>query len=97
MAFLDILRQTNTLLGPLSTLIGGVSGTVQDRRGSRLQAAGFRNAGASAIHAANFNNTISEINLNRDLEALSRSLTRIASTQIVQAGGSGVDITSPST
>ena len=96
MAFLDILNQTQTLLGPLSTFIGGLSGTVQDRRGSKLQAKGFRDSGAAGLQAANFNNQLTDINLSREADALSRSLKRISSTQLTQAAASGIDITSPS-
>lgn len=96
MAFLDILSSTQTILGPISTLLEGVGGIVNQSRGASLQAAGFRSEGASAVAAANFNNAITEINLSRDLDSLSRSLKRLSSTQFTQAAASGIDVTSSS-
>ena len=96
MAFLDILSSTQTILGPISTLLEGIGGVVNQSRGASLQASGFRSEGASAIAAANFNNAITEINLSRDLDSLSRSLKRLSSTQFTQAAASGIDVTSSS-
>jgi len=96
MAFLDILSSTQTILGPISTLLEGVGGIVNQSRGASLQASGFRSEGASAIAAANFNNAITEINLSRELDSLNRSLRRLSSTQFTQAAASGIDVTSAS-
>ena len=96
MAFLDILSSNQTILGPISTLLEGISGIATQARGASLQASGFRSEGASAIAAANFNNAITEINLSRDVDSLNRSLKRLSSTQFTQAAASGIDVTSSS-
>jgi len=96
MSFLGTLSSTTSLLSPIASIIQGVGGAVQQFQGSRMQAAGFRNEGAAAVAAANFNNAITELNLTRDLDSLRRSLRRTSSTQTAQAAGQGIDVNSPS-
>jgi hypothetical protein len=67
-----------------------------EKRGSELQAKGYRQAASSTIAAAEHNNRILEINTQRRLEALGRDIHRVAGQQRVAAAASGFASTSKS-
>lgn len=90
--FGTITNITDSLLG--ITQLG--EGADLARAGASISAAGFRNSGAAAVAAANYNSQLETINLNRRLDALGRQAGRIASSQTAQAGASGLASTSKS-
>ena len=72
------------------------SGTSRIDSGTKTMASSLRSAGNSSKSAANFNIAVDQINTNKQLEGLARSVRRLSSTQRAQAASTGFDIASQS-
>lgn len=98
--FLPVLGNLTTgLLGHSQAMQGADlidQGADLSIQGGLQQAQSFRASGASAMAAANYNAQLITVNLNRQMDAMSREIVRVGSQQRAQAGKSGLDIGSAS-
>ena len=76
--------------------VQGIGGVFQGLQGSKQQSQSLLSAAESVRGAAAFNIQVVNINLQRQLEALSQELRTTLSTQTAQSGGSGLAIASGS-
>lgn len=89
-----------SLIGGIGSTGGGLAsafgGAADIESGAALQAASYRAAGSAAMSAARYNVQLINLNLGRQLTALSRKVQTTTSTQRAAAGSSGVLIGSKS-
>lgn len=80
----------------LMNLTNAIQGTIMQQDGLSLAAAGIRQSGRAAKQAAEFNAGLVDLQLNRDLSTLGRSVARQMGQQRAQFASSGVSVTSQS-
>lgn len=84
------------MLNGLSSFMGSQQAAAASQEGAAMQAAGYRQAGNSAIELAKYNSQIISANLGQQLGILARTEQATRSTQTAQMGASGIDIGSKS-
>jgi hypothetical protein len=80
----------------IGSLASGIGGIMQIGQGASFQAASLRSAIPSVYGAANFNMGVVRVNLSRQMEHLTKTMTRTLSTQRAQAASSGLSVASKS-
>lgn len=84
---LGAINQGNTLVG---------QGQALAQQGGAISAAAFRSAGVQSLLAANYNISIEQLNLARQLDATSREISSFTSSQVAATAGTGFKTTSGS-
>ena len=84
------------MLNGAQSFMGSQEAAAASEEGAAMQAAGYRQAGNSAIELAKYNSQIISANLGQQLGILARTEAATRSTQTAQMGASGIDIGSKS-
>lgn len=80
----------------ITNLAQSIGGMRTAQAGYEMQAGGYRQAATSTLHAAYYNVQLNNINLNRNLDAMSRQIRGTSSTQRTQAAATGAAVGSKS-
>ena len=83
-------------MSSLLNLTNAVGGTIMQQKGASLAAAGIRQSGAAAKQAAEFNAGLVDLQTERDLRALGRSVARQMGQQRGAFAASGASVSSKS-
>ena len=89
----DITTIIPQIFGGLAQFQNGQNLTIL---GSEMAAASYRQAGVASIAAANYNNAISRLNFNRQMDSMSREIRNFVGTQQVAAASTGFKSSSKS-
>lgn len=79
----------------VGTILSGI-GIVTGLLGTASSVSSYNSAGDAALSAAQYNSKLIDLNLNRELDSISRELRTFSSSQQAQIAASGVSVSSKS-